>query len=222
MKTVVICCETLKNELNTIFQQKGISLPVIWISSDYHNNPAILRKKLQSEIDGLDGYDRIFLGFGCCGNSTIGLTATTAEMIIPKANDCIDILLSRKDKKLERKIGTYFLSKGWLQSATKGIINEHQQLIERYGEEKAQLLLKTMLNQYYFLMFIDSGVSDGDELNHLLEISEKFASAANLELVVEKGLFWLLQALVEGPWEEDFIVIKKGETVPMTAFMTIC
>jgi len=216
--TVIICCETLQNELNKVLETTGRSIPAIWISSDYHVNPDKLRERLQWEIDRLHGYERILLGFGRCGNAVIGLRATTADLIIPRADDCIDILLSRKDVRLKRKYSTYFLSKGWLQNA-KGIINQHMQLVERYGQSKAGKLMKVMLNQYHFLMFIDTGVAERDELNHLLETSERFALGTDLELVVEKGDFWLLEALVQGLLEKEFIVIRKGEKVPMSVFL---
>ncbi|NLI92643.1 MAG: DUF1638 domain-containing protein [Peptococcaceae bacterium] len=219
MKTAIICCENLKYELIKTLKKSGSSIPVIWISSDYHINSDRLREKLQQEIDQLQDFEKILLGFGCCGNSVIGLTATTADLVIPKAHDCIEILLSRRNKKFKRRASTYFLSKGWLQS-DKGIIQEHKRLVERYGEVKAKNILKIMLNQYYSLMFIDSGVSDKAELDRLLKTSEQFAAAANLELMVEKGGYWLLKALVQGLFEKDFIIIKKGETVPMTAFMS--
>ncbi len=217
-KTVIICCETLQNELNKVFEITGRAIPAIWISADYHVNPNKLRERLQWEIDRLHGYERILLGFGRCGNAVIGLRATTADLIIPRADDCIDILLSRKDVRLKRKYNTYFLSKGWLQS-TKGIINQHAQLVERYGQSRAGKLMKDMLNRYNFLMFIDTGVVERDELNRLLEASERFASDTDLELVVEKGEFWLLEALVQGLLEKEFIVVRKGEKVLISAVL---
>ncbi|MGI6449161.1 MAG: DUF1638 domain-containing protein [Desulfitobacteriia bacterium] len=219
-KNIILCCEILKNELNKALRQAGLSIPVIYISSDYHINPAKLRAKLQSTIDSLTGYDRILMGYGCCGQALVGLKATTAALVIPKVDDCIEIILSKTGEKFERRKATYFLSKGWLES-TRGIFYEHDQMVKKYGEARAKRLLHAMLHQYKYLMFIDTGVSEEPEeqdLKNLLATSEKFASMAGLELICEKGEIWLLEKLVREIVDEKFLVVSKGQAVQATDF----
>ncbi len=84
-------------------EKTGVSYPVIWISSDYHNNPEKLKVKLQSEIDQVQDADKILLGYGCCGNAIVDLKATTADLLFFKADDCIEILLTRPTLNLNGK-----------------------------------------------------------------------------------------------------------------------
>jgi hypothetical protein len=219
-KNIILCCEILKNELNKALSQAELSIPVTFISSNYHISPDKLRAKLQSTIDSLTGYDRILMGYGCCGQALVGLKATTAALVIPKVDDCIEIILSKTGEKFERRKATYFLSKGWLES-TRGIFYEHERMVKKYGEARAKRLLHAMLRQYKYLMFIDTGVSEEPEkqgLKNLLATSEKFASMAGLELICEKGETWLLEKLVREIVDEKFLVVSKGQTVQAADF----
>ncbi|HHV65586.1 MAG TPA: DUF1638 domain-containing protein [Peptococcaceae bacterium] len=217
MKKAIICCEVLKDELSKILKEKGLSYPVVWVPSEYHNNPEQLRTKLQLEIDSLNGYEAILLGYGCCGNATAGLIASTAQLIIPRTEDCIEILLSAGDKKFVRRSRTYFLSKGWLKSP-KGITAELDRLQRRYGEQRAKRIIKAMLKEYRFLLYIDSAVSGEEELKELLKRSEEFAVAAGLEFIVEEGNCSLLKKLVCGSESRDFVIVPKGGKVDLSDF----
>ena len=54
---------------------------------------------LQDAIDAVDTekYDAILLGYGLCNNGVRGLRSTL-PLVIPRAHDCITLLLGSKDK----------------------------------------------------------------------------------------------------------------------------
>jgi hypothetical protein len=199
-------------------ERTGVSYPVIWVSADYHTYPDQLKAKLQDEIDNLRGYERVLLVYGCCGNAVKGLKATTAEIVLPKVDDCIELLLRKPAERFERKKRTYFLTKGWLES-TRGIMSEHRYMVKRYGESRALKIHKQMLKEYKYLMFIDTGVSDKEDMCNLLKSSGEIASLVDLELIVDQGNLWLLEKLVKTTIDENFLVIPKGETVDTGAFL---
>jgi len=217
VKNVIICCEVLKSELALAMEKTGVSYPVIWISSDYHMNPEKLRAKLQSEIDQVQDADRILLGYGCCGNAIIGLKATSADLLFFKAEDCIQIMLTRPNTKFERQKATYFLSKGWLEG-TKSILKEKEHMIQRYGEKRANRLLKSMLQNYRYLLFIDSGVVDEKTLDSMIETSRQFAAGADLELKIEKSDCWLLEQLLTNHENANLHLVARGNTVTPEIF----
>lgn len=217
MKTVIICCDVLKAEITSAMEKAGVNYPVIWISSEYHINPDQLRMKLQSEIDQLQDVERILLGYGCCGNAIIGLQATTADLLFFKADDCIEIMLTKPQEAFERPSATYFLSKGWLEG-TKSIIKEKEYLIKRYGEERAHKVMKAMLNHYRYLLFIDSGVADEESLNLMTETSRQFAASLDLQLQVEKSDCWILEEFLTNPHHEKFHMVTKGNTITAEDF----
>ncbi|NLZ54713.1 MAG: DUF1638 domain-containing protein [Thermoanaerobacteraceae bacterium] len=214
MEKIIIACETLKDELNTAINNTGCRLPIIWIDSKYHIEPGGLRKKLQQEIDSVNNADKILLAFGCCGNAMIGIKASTADLIIPKTDDCISMVLSKQGEKFKRAKKTYFLTKGWIESS-RSLAAEYQRAVERYGKEKSEKIFKFMLNSYKYLMLIDTRAYDVEKYKSK---AEKIAQITNMELIIEKGSLWFLEKLLTGPHDENFCIIPKGQEVKICHF----
>lgn len=214
MNKIIIACETLKDELTTAINTTGCRLPIIWIDSKYHIEPGRLRKKLQEEIDSITTAHNILLAFGCCGNAMIGVKASTANLIIPKTDDCISMVLSKQGEKFERAKKTYFLTKGWIESS-RSLTAEYERAVERYGKEKAEKIFKFMLNSYKYLMLIDTQSYD---VNKYKGKAEGIAQITNMKLIIEKGSLWFLEKLLTGPHDENFCIIPKGQEVKICHF----
>ena len=209
MNFAIIACETLRDELNLEIQETGCQYPVIWVSSDYHIDPDKLRLKLQQEIDALANFDSILFAYGSCGNGLVGLRASTANLIIPQTDDCISMILSQPGQKYERHKQTYFLTKGWLEGS-KSLAVEHAHTIKRYGEARAKKLFAMMFEHYRYLMLIDTGAYRPED--YFAQVKE-LGQDLSLEPIVGKGNLWFLKKLLLGPYDQDFCIIPKGETV---------
>lgn len=214
MENVVIACETLKDELTTAINSTGCRLPITWIDSRYHIDPEGLRKKIQQEIDSIENAENILLVFGCCGNAMIGVKASTANLIIPKTDDCISMVLSKEGEKFKRVKKTYFLTKGWIDSS-RSLAVEYQRAVERYGMKKADKIFKLMLNNYKYLMLIDTRSYD---VKKYKSKAQKIAEITNMELIIEKGGIWFLEKLLTGPYDNNFCIIPKGQEVKICHF----
>ncbi|WP_027363909.1 DUF1638 domain-containing protein [Desulfotruncus alcoholivorax] len=214
MNEVVIACQTLSDELELAMQETGCRFPVIWVESDYHNDPSQLRTKLQEEIDSQRNIDNILLAYGCCGNGLVGLRATGANLIAPRTEDCISMVLSQPGEKFERLKQTYFLTKGWMEGS-KSIFVEYDRALKRYGEQRTKRLFDVMLKHYNYFMLIDTGAYNPADC---LSKAEGLARNTGLKLVVAKGDIWFLKKLLTGPYDQDFCVIPKGESVNISHF----
>src|SRR5665648_113029 len=93
LKTIAIACQTIEDEINTINNTLPEPMPIVWVESGLHNVPAQLTKRIQEEIDKISGVENILLLFGYCGNSIDGLVASQAQLVVPKVEDCISLLL---------------------------------------------------------------------------------------------------------------------------------
>ncbi len=144
-KRKVIACATVIEEMLP-FLPDDVSHEVL--DFGLHLNPAELKKALQAKIEQASAEaDILLLGYGLCSMAVIGLQATTAALVIPRTDDCIAIFLgSSKEYKeqAQKEPGTYYLTKGWIEVGDTPF-NEHQQLIERYGQEKAERMTKLLL-----------------------------------------------------------------------------
>lgn len=214
MNYAVIACRTLQDELVLAINETGCEYPVIWVDSEYHIDPNKLREKLQQEIDSLKGIDSILFAYGSCGNGLVDLTASTADLIIPKTDDCISMVLSEPGKIFAREKDTYFLTKGWMESS-KGLLNEYWQTLKRYGEKRTKRIFELMLGHYQNLMLIDTKAYN---LEEWIYQAQELAEKTNLELVTAKGSIWFLKQLLTGPYDENFCIIKQGQTVNLGHF----
>ena len=214
MNYAVIACETLQDELNLAIKETGCNLPVVWVNSDYHDDSNKLRTKLQEEIDKLTDIDYVLFAYGCCGNALVGLNANKSKLIIPVTDDCISMVLSEPGKKYIRHKETYFLTRGWLESS-KSIAREHAYTIKRYGETRAKKIFSRMFEHYRYLMLIDTGAYNFKDNSFKFK---EFAKDLGLEPVVERGNIWFLKKLLLGPYDEDFCIIEKGESVTLNHF----
>jgi hypothetical protein len=208
-RTVLIACKMLQDEINQAMHETGCQFPIIWVDSEYHRDPNLLRAKLQEEIDKTKEIDAILLAFGSCGNGTVGLKASTADLIIPRTEDCIATLLSKCDQVYVRPKSTYFLTKGWLEG-TNSLAKEFEYTVRRYGAQRAKKLFEQMFKHYKYLMLIDTKSYDVEEC---LDSVTQLAQSLNLELIRAQGDVWLLKKLLTGSYDQDFCVIRKGETV---------
>ena len=76
--------------------------------------------KIQEAVDRTpEGvYDAILLGYGLCGNGLDGLTARHTRLVLPRAHDCIALLMGSRERYrayFEANPGTYYRSTGWLE-----------------------------------------------------------------------------------------------------------
>lgn len=213
MSNLIIACKTIKGELSQVLKVTGVDYPVLYIESGLHNYPERLGQKIQEEIDKIENVDTILLAYGFCGNSLLGVKSPIAKLIVPKADDCISLLLGsyqlRQD--LAREEGTYFLTKGWLENE-QSLISEFERSMKVHGREKAIRIMKVMLKHYQRLMIIQTGAY---ELEDILKTTEDFADTIDIKHQVIDGSSRFLKKLLLGPWDEEFLVINPGEKITL-------
>lgn len=198
MNTTIIGCKTLQDELETALQITGLSYPIIWIESGLHNTPDKLRARLQETFSEITDSERVLVAMGFCGNSVQNLKAGNFEVIIPRVDDCITLLLGsvQRREEIARQKGTYFLSKGWL-NGEQNIWAEYQYAQKKYGVRRTKSLYREILKHYKRLGILDTGCYPIEKL-----MEETKEIAATLELEQEKlgaSLDYLVQ-LLKGPW----------------------
>ena len=214
MKTVIISCETIRNELLCALQDAHMELTIIWLESGLHNTPKILNKRLgevlrQAEAEGAE---RVLIAMGFCGNSFPGLETGKVEVVIPRVDDCITLLLGslKRRKEISETQAAYFLTQGWMRGE-RNIWVEHQYAVEKYGEEAAMEMAEMMYSHYRTLALLDS---QSEPIEPLIEDSKIIAETLGLEQKVFPASRDYIVELLKGPWpEERFAVIAPGSTI---------
>lgn len=183
-----------------------------------HFRPGGLRAALQEAIDRSTGYDTLLLGYGLCSRGVVGLRATTARLVIPRVDDCIAIFLgSRADYAREhaKEPGTYYLTKGWIE-AKDSPLDGIAELVPKYGEVRAERMMKLMLKNYTRVAFIDTGAY---ELERYRSYSQENARRFDLRYEEIEGKPGLVEKLLYGPWDQECVVVEQGGTMEYEAFI---
>jgi hypothetical protein len=132
-------------------------------------------------------------------------------------DDCIGIFLGSREaylKQVKAEPGTYYLTKGWIEAGD-DLFGSFHQMIERYGPELAERLIKRMLQNYTRLVFINTGKYKVEDYR---EHTKNLASRYNLRFEEIKGAPTLVDKIVHGSWDKDFVVVPPGHPIPYEAF----
>ncbi len=113
MKKIVIGCSVIRKEIEKYYD-KSSDFEFDWLEDHLHNIPETLHSKLQSAIDKHIDADVIYLLYGHCGQALCGIQARQCPVILPKVEDCIEILLCHNPDVNELRRTSYFISQGWL------------------------------------------------------------------------------------------------------------
>lgn len=207
MKTVVLTCRTLEDEVQAALKKSGKDYPVVWLESGLHNSPAKLTARIQEELDKIEA-DRVLLAMGFCGNALAGIHGPF-EMILPRVDDCISLLLGSVKRRMEigREHAAYFYTEGWLRGE-RNIIAEYEHTVEKYGEEMAETIMEMMYAHYRTLAILNCGVGD---IPALIEHTKAIADTLHLEQKEISGTLDYLTELFTGPWpEERYITVAMN------------
>lgn len=228
MKLKLIGCQVFLRELYLLCAHSPHSVRIHWMPTELHTRPqAELRPALQAEIDRIeaeqadDPCDAILLGYGLCSMGTVGLTARSVPLIIPRSHDCITMLLGSRET--YRSVfdahngGVYWYSPGWIeQFKTPGRGYDEQakymEYVEKYGEENAEYLVeveKSWMQHYSCAALIEWPELAGAQYERF---TRSVAEKQNLTYLHLQGRDTLLRKLVCGPWDEDFLRVEPGQT----------
>lgn len=212
MKTVVITCRTVEEELTEALRRTGSDAEVIWLESGLHNVKRQLHDRMQEELDRIEA-DRVLLAMGTCGNAYQGVKTGKYETILPRVDDCITLLLGSVSRRIQisRELAAYFFSEGWLKGE-RNLWVEYQHMVEKYGEEEAEVIAGMMYGHYRTLGILDCGFSDPQSM---LERTKVIADTLHLEQKLIPASVDLLCRLLSGPWDdaERFLVIPPESEI---------
>ena len=200
---VIVACRTLERELQAAMKETGNSCLVYFLPLRFHVAPEEMAVELQRIIDSLENVDEVLLCVSGCGGSTKNLKATTADIVIPKTRDCIDILLSDSEGKIKRDNKGIFFTDNWL-TFFKESPMAFEKLVKEYGKEEAKEKFRQIYKGFEHFYIVDTGVYNVDEVRGHLK---PLVDILNGQLTVVKGQYEILRKMVDGKIDQDFRVI---------------
>lgn len=216
MKKILIACSMMEDEINKVYEELNCDIPIVWVERGYHNTPEKLKEKLQELINEHQDVDKILLTFGLCGNGTEGIVSENTTLVMPRFDDCINMLLCNGQRKSRglTETGSIYLTRGWTLDS-EAILAQYDKYIEEYGEESADAIVEMMYEHYEKLSVIDT---ESYDIAPVMEYARKAAELLDLKTQTVAGSTEMLKQLLAGQWGENFIVKKPGEAVKIGDF----
>ncbi|MGB9611330.1 MAG: DUF1638 domain-containing protein [Bryobacteraceae bacterium] len=232
MKLRLISCEVLYREMCDAVARSPHLVDAEFLPKGWHDlGGKRMSTLVQERIDAVPrgAYDAIVLGYGLCGNGLDGIEARHTMLVLPRAHDCIALLMGgrqRYQKFFEEHPGTFYRSTGWLERgkglrqlthATADLDATLEELVAKYGLENGRYLYEELTRyrqNYQRLVYIETGL----ESDRRFEEEARWEAAENgWEFQKIRGSLELFRRLVNGEWGGgEFLLVQPGERIRAT------
>ena len=225
LPVVLIACKVFQSLLAERMPP-GLSEQVTFMDYGLHRVPSNLTWSVQEVIDNIEQPSLVVLGYGLCGNGLNGIKAGPHTLLVPRADDCIAILLGSYKKyiqEFEAHPGTYYLTKGWLESGSNPL-QEYQEYREKYGEESAGWIMDQQYQHYERLVFVAHDQEDLEKYRpQALEVAQ-YCERWGMRYEEMLGSDVFVRRLLEiaaslDKTDEEFVVVPPGGQIRQSQFI---
>jgi hypothetical protein len=232
---VFISCQVLQDLLERLLPADLVE-QVTFMDYGLHQVPSKMKSALQETINSLEEPSLVVLGYGLCGNGLRGIKSGVHTLLMPRADDCISILLGSRQAYMSQfgnEPGTYYLSKGWLESGSHPL-KEYKEYVERYGLDRAAWLMDQQYQNYQRLVLVAHSQEDMEKYRpQALEVARyceqwgmRYEEILGSDGYVRGLIKRALEARRDGQdypepneREEDFIIIPPGGEIRQNMFI---
>ncbi|MDO8541182.1 MAG: DUF1638 domain-containing protein [Opitutaceae bacterium] len=228
----LIACRVLDLELAGFTRGAAHIVRCETFEMGLHDRPSELRSTLAGAITRAEAdpaVECVVLVYGLCGLALVDLAPRRCPIVVPRAHDCITLLLGSKERYaacMREEPGTYWYSPGWNHGQrVPGPEREatwRREYTEKYGADDAEALLEVereTFAQHSCAGYVDLGLA-GNAADR--DYAERCARLLGWRFQLHAGDPALLRDLVEGRWDEArFLIVKPGERIAHSPDETI-
>ena len=215
--TCIVCCDSLLSHLEAAQVTTGTKYPIYTLDRALHSQPKNMRQSLLDVLNTLpESITTVLIAMGYCGGSLDNI-CTRQQLVIPNLDDCITMLLTKTDAQegnLKQRGHMYF------RDSECGGVNVQRMLDnlrQEYGMERGTGIFGMWFADYTHADIIDTGVFDCYEESYVESI-QKQADLIRCELGYVEGSNRILEKLVSGQWDEQFLIVPPGTVLTKSTF----
>jgi hypothetical protein len=229
---VVVACKVLAASIERLLPA-DVAAEVRLLEYGLHRVPVKLTGAVQDTLDEIEEPSLVVLGYGLCGNGLKDIRAGRHTLLVPRADDCIAILLGSYRSYMHQfaaEPGTYYLTKGWLESGSHPL-KEYQEYLPKYGEEQTMWLLDQQYRNYGRIALVASTPEEmaayreqAQEVARFCErwgmrYEEILGSDDYVRRLIETAIALRDETTGANDAGSDFLVIPPGGEIKQSMFM---
>lgn len=215
---IILSCGSLLAHVKAAQQKMQTNYPVVVLDRKYHAEPSKMRWQIIKKMRNLpDEIDTVLVAMGFCGGSW-NVVPLAKRVVIPKVDDCITLLLHKDDAwqyNLKEKTHIYLRDGDNGAFSFSGI---QKSLCEKHGAEKGRAIFNKWFAPYTDVDIIDTGAYDCHSEEYLAA-ARKNADLTKCRLNHAEGSNILLEKLVSGRWDSQFLIAEAGEMFSKRNFL---
>ena len=134
------------------------------------------------------------------------------RIVLPRVDDCISLLLHTDDVYHPnlKQMGHMYMLDGDPDKFSPELM--FQQASEKHGTEEARYLFDMWFTNYSYLDIVDTGMADCYS-EAFVEMAQRSADLIKCDLDYTVGSNHLLEKLVSGQWDEQFLMAEPGHKI---------
>lgn len=224
---VIIACKVFQDLLETLLPDH-LASQVTFMDYGLHQWPRKLNSTVQEAIDQIEQPSLVILGYGLCGNGLNGIKSGKHILLVPRADDCIAILLGSRSAYRQQFLNspaTYYLTKGWLESGSNPL-QEYQKYAQKYGVEKAIRVMDQQYQHYRRLVLVAHSRRDLEQYRPRAQEIARFCERWGMSYDEILGSDAYIRRLIEvatalDQADKDFIVVPPGGELRQKDFLDL-
>lgn len=208
--TVILSCSSLLLHVEAAQTKMHTRFPVVNLDRRLHAEPKRMRSSILETLEALPpSCETVLAAMGYCGGSWNHIPLSR-RVVIPKVDDCITLLLHTDDTphgNLREAGHMYFRD---CDTGAYSIEGMKEEICRTYGMEFGTSIFGSWFQNYTNADIIDTGVYDCYSEEYVTE-AQKNADLIRCSLGYVEGSNRILEKLVSGQWDAQFIVLESGQ-----------
>ncbi len=228
----LIACNVLLREIYREVATSPHTFDLYFTEKGDHEKSDRLRAIIEGEIQKAEEsgklYDAILLGYGLCGNATVGLGSSKFSLVLPRAHDCCTLFLGSKQKFQElfaSNPSRPFATPGYMERSADtfqttstrqflGLDKSYDEYVALYGEENAQYIMETLSPKTKDDTMIVYIAMPGTESLGWEDKCRREAQREGKGFLRVEGDPRLIHKLIHGEWDsEEFLIVPRGQKI---------